>query len=148
MREFSTAAWAAARTKDETEEAFGWPITVPIDGREVEFGAASVGQITMVIAAMEGDVFRKIATIINFFFSLVKDEDDRGWFKQRLYDSQDDFGPGMMEEITKAIIEEWGARPTQPASGSSDSPQATGPRSTARRHSKASTRSLSPSTAS
>lgn len=149
MREFTTAAWAAAQDgKEQPEDVVGFPVTVPIDGRKVKFNPASSGQITLVIAAQEGDLFSKVAAVTNFFFSLVDNDEDKAWFKKRLFDSKDAFGPGMIEEISLALIEEWGARPTQPASNSSSSQEAVGRKSTAKRHSAASTRSRSASTAS
>lgn len=147
MREFVTATYAASQAGQE-DEVFGFPIEVPVDGRKINFNPATTAQITMVIAAMEGDLFRKVANIVDFFFSLVDKDEDKAWFRKRLFDSRDAFSPGMMEEIVVALIEEWGGRPTPPASDSSQPPQVAGKSSTARRHSKASTRSASPSTAS
>lgn len=146
MREFVTAAAAAAQTPED--DTYGFETTLRIDGREVVFKPLTSSQISLVIAAMQGDLFRKVSTVINFFFSMVKESEDKAWFEQRLWDTEDAFGAPMMEEIMKGLIEEWGARPTQSASPSSGSPQETGRTSTAKRHSKASTRSASPSSAS
>ena len=148
MREFNTAAWAKKQSEKQ-DETFGWDIEVPIDGRKVKFVGASTSGISLVIAASQADTVQKVASVTNFFFSLVAEQEDKDWLRSRLWDNNDPFGVGMIEEISLALIEEWsGERPTQPASGSSSSPETAGRRSTAKHRSGASTRSRSASTGS
>ena len=147
MREFNTAAWAAQQT-EKTDETFGFPIEVPIDGRKVKFIGASTASISLVIASSQADVIQKVAAVTNFFFALVEKSEDKDWLRARLWDNNDPFGVGMIEAISMALIEEWSARPTQSASDSSSSPEPVGRKSTAKHRSGASTRSRSASTAS
>lgn len=149
MREFNTAVWAQEQQdQGNTDEGIGFPIDVPIDGRKVRFIGATTSGISLVVAASQAPLTDKVATVTNFFFSLVEKQEDKDWFRQRLWDNKDPFGIGMMEAISLALIEEWSARPTQSASDSSASPPSTGRKSTARHRSGASTRSTSASTGS
>ena len=60
----------------------------------------------------------------------ISDDAGKKYFTDRLLDREDAFGPENIMEIMEALVEEWGARPTQSSSGSTVSPPVDGPRST------------------
>lgn len=139
IKEFTTAAKAA----DEDAAAIGEPITITVDGDEITFIPPTSGQLTlaMVGASEVSNNLERMAATINFFFSLLSDE-DRIMFKQRLYDREDPFGPDEIGALTEMLMEEWSARPIKQPSDYSPSQRAGGQKSTPRRHrAAASTRS-------
>jgi hypothetical protein len=89
----------------------------------------------------------QMGTIINFFFSLLGDEDQRA-LKRRLLDPTDPFSITDVSEITLSLVESVTGRPTQRPTASTPSRRSGGPKSTAGARSTASTRSRSPRTAS
>lgn len=140
MKEFSTAVRATTPEPGSTDVR---PLTTKIDGEQVWFRTASVGQISMAISAgYAGDRSESIATIINLFFGLITDppegEDGSGkhvvtaHFRHRLFDVNDNFDPMVMSQVLQWLLEEWSADPTQPSSGSTDTPLPTGAGSTGR----------------
>lgn len=147
MREFSTAVKRAQReaAEDQPEEA----IEFKVDGETLRAFPPSEGQFAMIASVMT-DYARtsdQIAATINFVFGLL-DDDSRVHLKRRLFDREDPFGTDEVMEIMDYLIEEWSGRPTERPSGSTSSPPSAGRRSTAHSRRKASTRSVSPSTAS
>jgi hypothetical protein len=134
MREFTTAA--KAPTEDDI-------IEVPIrrnpdldpeyipDLKVVKARRPSDGQLAVLMASIgkgASDI-DGVAGPLNFFDSLL-DADGKRYFLDRLLDPDDLFGPEEIEEIMEALVEEWGARPTQPSSGSAPSQPTDGPKST------------------
>lgn len=128
-REFTTSAAAVG---DDAEIAK--PIVVSIDGREYAFNGATEGQISLLLAGTSESSTRieGIANSINFFFSMLEDDDDRRTLKHRMLDSKDPFGAVQVMEVIQYLVEEWsGGRPTKQPSDFEPSHKPTGPRSTA-----------------
>jgi hypothetical protein len=159
VREFNTAARTAV-VRDDGDQPL--PVTVKVDGREVTFQPATEGQIALILAALSdtSGTLNGIATIINFFFSLLdpsklesEDEDDDEalervraqldsdvrYFKLRLLDHDDPFDGGDICDIVIHLIEQWTGNPTKKPSDFMQSQKHGGPRSTAKRRSTAST---------
>lgn len=130
LKQFTTAARERAERPKPTE-GFGRTIKVEIDGREIAFGGVSSGQMLAMIAMEAQGETARIATIINFFFSIIEKESDRAFLKSRLFDPEDEFGEEIVSDVVIHVLEEWGARPTQPSSDSSTTQQSTGESSTA-----------------
>lgn len=129
MKQFTTAVVDKAE-RPASKSAFGRTIEVEIDERTVKFGNVTSSQMLAMIA-MEGQGERsRLATVINFFFSVIIDENDKAWVRSRLFDPDDDFGEEMISDITIYLLEEWGQRPTKPSSDSSTTPERTGQSST------------------
>ena len=80
--------------------------------------------------------------LIEFLCELVEDTDAR-WIGRLILDKESGFDVYDVEEILTDLIEDWGERPTTPASGSSPSQATTGKRSTANSRRVGSTRSAS-----
>lgn len=152
-KEFNTAARKALAS---TDAELPQPVTVTVDSREVTFQPATEGQIALILAALSdtSGTLNGIATVINFFFSLldptkleVQDgEDDSGladamskldsdirYFKLRLLDGNDPFDGGDVIDIVSYLIEEWTAHPTKQPSDFMPSHKNGGRKSTARR---------------
>lgn len=136
MREFITAVTAESESLEGTEETIGSPITYKIDDREVTFTPPTTSQIAMVLALEGADLRDMIAGFLNFFFGLLEKKDETH-FRRRLFDGKDPFGVVQIRDIAMSLVEEWSARPTQAPTASSDSPPTSGPRSTAKRRSRA-----------
>jgi hypothetical protein len=122
VREFITQA------KDPVEDDI---IEIPIDGRKIPAYRPSDGQLAVLMASIgtgASDI-DGVAGPMNFFGSLL-DDDGKKYFTDRLLDRKDAFGPEDLVEIMEALVEEWGARPTQSSSGSTVSPPNDGPKST------------------
>lgn len=134
MREFVTAVTAESSRLDHATEDDAQPVTYRVDGREVTFYPPSTSQLVMIVATEGAETNEMIANYINFFFGLL-DPKDVAYFRKRLFSRTDDFGIVQIRDISSALIEEWSANPTQQPSDSSDSPQSTGRRSTAKRRS-------------
>lgn len=139
MKEFVTAARAVAASG---EGAVGEELHAKVDGREITFNPPTEGQMAVLLAAsagLMGDA-EAAANIINFFFSLVSEEDSR-YLRQKLFHTDDPFGMDEITQITMWMIEEWSARPTKSPSDYMPSQHPGGPKSTPRRRPTASTRS-------
>lgn len=131
MKEFTTAAKAVAASN---EGVVGEVLVAKVDGREVTFNPPTEGQMAVLLAASAGLMSdaEAAANIINFFFSLVGDDDSR-YLRQKLFHSEDPFGLEEIKDITMWLIEEWSGRPTKSPSDFMPSRQAGGPKSTQRR---------------
>jgi hypothetical protein len=132
MRQFMVAA-KAAETDGDT---FGREITVQVlerdeeTWRDVRILPAAEGALAMLLAADAAPLHQKVSASINFFFSILRDQHDIDYFKERLFDRGDGFGGGNVAEIVEGIIEEWTGNPTPSSSGSTGSPGSTGEPST------------------
>jgi hypothetical protein len=128
LKEFVTSAQAP-------DEHVGKEVTCRVDDFEVVFSAPTQSQMAMLLAASSatGDTVESIADTINFFFSMVEDENQHSHLKQRLFDRDDPFEIKNIVDILTFLIEEWTARPTQPPSDSMPSQPSVGRRSTAKR---------------
>lgn len=139
LKTFSTAA----KSVEDNDAPIGVPIEVTMEAeprvkleeKTVTFIPPTTGQWAVTLAG-QGDTTEgseKIASQINFFFSML-DEKDEVYFKQRLFNREDPFDIDNVAEIIDYLMEEWSARPTKLSSVSSDSPPSAGKRSTAVRH--------------
>lgn len=127
MREFTTAVEKSEQTQEEADA----PITFLLDGTEVRAYQPSDGQFGMFMASTSkhSSEHESVAGIINFFLGLLDDESGR-YVSAKLLDREDKFGILQVQEIMEYLAEEWAARPTQPPSGSTESPPSTGSPST------------------
>jgi hypothetical protein len=101
-------------------------------------------QVAVFAAAFGTDAPEKdrMAAVIDFLRGTLH-KDDFAQIRNRLLDRNDELDFGLMVEIVGWLMEEMTAFPTQQSSDSTPSRAATGPRSTGRAPSKASTRSIS-----
>ena len=138
VKSFITSAKAA----DATDAPLGEPVTIDLDGREITFLPPTTGQWAVTIAGGTdtANPSQMVADQINFFFSLLADEDVQ-YFRHRLFDRKDAFDVPNIAEIMEYLIEEWSARPTKQPSDFLPSQSNGGKKSTARRHHVASTHS-------
>lgn len=90
------------------------------------------------------DPLRVASGLIEFLCSLVEDIDAR-YIGRLILDHNSGFDVYDVEEILTDLVEDWGERPTKPASGSSPSQATTGKRSTANSRRVGSTRQVSTS---
>lgn len=144
IKQFTTAA------KDPHDNvAAGDDQEIEVDGRTVKFYAPTSGQlgVAMATAAGYGTNMDRGAASINFFFSLM-DEEDQNHFKGRLFDRNDPFDIDEISEITTFLMEDWSATPTKQPSDYAQSQSNGGHRSTHRPSKPARHRSPSDSTAS
>lgn len=119
------------------------PVTVDILDREVVIHPPHSGAF-IYLNNMLGvsDPLRVAGSLIEFLCSLVDDIDAR-YIGRLILDHKSGFDIYDVEELLTDLIEEWGERPTKPASGSSPSQAPTGKRSTANSRRVGSTRSTS-----
>lgn len=110
--------------------------TVMIEDRKITFLAPTTSHIVLMSSILEGakDEARRASIIINWFFSMLDDPLDRGYFETRLFDHKDPFDLVNITEVIDYLMEQWSARPTQPSSTSSGSPKPGGKKSTGKRH--------------
>jgi hypothetical protein len=112
-----------------------------VDTRKVAFRAPDTNILVMMIARLENSTNLELAgSSINMFMSMVIDEDDVRYFTRRLFDPKDPFSSADIADTLSAIVEDWGDRPTGPASASSGSPSGRGKTSKAKRHGHGSNR--------
>jgi len=126
MKEFTTAAASVDVSPDEMME-------FKIDGQECRAFQPSNGQLAILLASISSTQSwtHQVAGVINFF-DAVLDEDSSAYITRRLLDRRDQFGIDEVQNIIEWMVEEWGARPTQPSSGSTPSPPRGGAKSTPR----------------
>lgn len=134
--------------KARSEESGIPPVEIEILDRKVTVFPPHAGAF-IYLNNMLGvnDPLRVASSLIEFLCSLVEDLDAR-YIGRLILDHNSGFDVYDVEEILTDLIEEWGERPTKPASGSSPSQATTGKRSTASSRRVASTRQISPSTGS
>jgi hypothetical protein len=103
------------------------------------------------IAAMAGDEdaggAAEAAAVVEVFRDSLPPAEYRV-LRERIKDPNDDVDLGMLQDVMFWLMGEWSSFPTEPASGSSNSPVATGPKSTGRVRGPGSTRSTTDSPAS
>lgn len=135
MREFSTAG---RRSEPAFPDAL--PIEFKVDGDVFMAYPPTAGAMAIMLAAQADsrDASESIAGIIDFFDGML-DEEAQVVFRRRLLDRDDPFDFDMVNEIMEGLIEEWSARPTKSPSASASSRADGGPRSTAKRPSRART---------
>lgn len=121
------------------------PVVVPILDRQVTIHPPHAGAF-IYLNNMLGlsDPLRVASGLIEFACSLMDDMDAR-YVGRLILDRGSGFDIYDMEELLTDLVEEWGERPTKPASGSSPSQAPTGKRSTANSRRVGSTRQISAS---
>jgi hypothetical protein len=80
----------------------------------------------------------QVSGIINFVMAIMDDE-TAAYLSDRLLDHNDPFEIEQIQEIIEYLVEEWAARPTEPSSDSSKSPDTSGSTSTATEQTTSST---------
>ena len=121
------------------------PVKIQILDREVTVFPPHAGAF-IYLNNMLGlsDPLRVASGLIEFLCSLVEDIDAR-YIGRLILDHNSGFDVYDVEEILTDLVEDWGERPTKPASGSSPSQATTGKPSTARSRRVWSTRQTSTS---
>lgn len=149
MKEF---VFAAKATIDEDGKEVEGPeepsLKFMVDGEEYTCYRPSDGQMVLIMAAMSGyysSTGEAAATMVNFFVELL-DDDSKHRVTRRLMDRTDPFGLDALTELLEWVVETWSNTPTSGPSGSTSSPESTGPKSTAAVLSKESTPSDSDQT--
>ena len=144
IKEFVVAA-----ENDETEVEK--PVEFKIKGGDEVYRAyrPTPGQTVMLFARLDklASVTEQTAAMIDYFFDCL-DEQSHRTLARKLMDRDDPFEIEDISEINTWLMEEWGARPTQPSSDSSPSRANGGRKSTGNSRRAASTRSVSASTVS
>lgn len=111
-----------------------------LNTRTVTFDPPDTTILVMMLARLEtSNDIELAATTINFFMSMVHDDNDVRYFNRRLFNPKDEFGSAQIAETLSAMVEDLGDRPTGPASASSGSPSGRGKTSKAKRHGHKST---------
>lgn len=128
IKSFSTAA----KSVEDNQIPIGAPLEIEFDDRKIVLNPPTTGQwaVTMAGNSDSSDTREQLATQINFFFSLLEDQ-DASWFRHRLFDRDDPFDVDNIAELIEYAMEEWAGRPTTPSSTSSTARSNGGKRSTA-----------------
>lgn len=129
IRQFTTAAKA-----DDELGSIGEDQVIEVDGRTITFYAPTAGQLAVAMADAAGynEDSTGAASSINFFFSLLEEE-DADYFRARLFDRKDPFGIEEIGELSKDLMAEWAATPTKQPSDYLPSQSSDGQKSTGRR---------------
>lgn len=130
MKEFNVAVAELEAEQQDGEEPAG-TLHFSINGVECTAYKPGDGQLAVLMAATgkHSSSQENVAGIINFFASVLDDEAN-AYIVARLLNRRDKFGLEEVQEIMSWMIEEWAGRPTKPSSGSTESQDSTGPRST------------------
>lgn len=127
----------SAKNADEQGDVLpvGDPLPIQIDDREITLLPPTTSQFVLMLASMEAAASEQdqYASIINFFFGMIDDEDKRYIFA-RLRDRKDPFDVEDLSEIVEYVTEEWSARPTEESQDSSSPSQGSGKKSKAKPH--------------
>jgi hypothetical protein len=126
LKQFGDASRKGKDTGDDDNV-----ITVKILEREVELhspGSGSLAYLAMSVAGAGNDLIQ-VGQVINFIMSIF-DEDDARYVRGLLLDRDSGFDAEDIMDLAIYIVEEWSDRPTKPSTGSSQSRQATGARTT------------------
>lgn len=134
MLEFSTAAKSAPESIVEG----ALPITFKLDDVTITAYPPKAGQMALMLSSMSDgrEPTEMIAAVVDFLDGIL-DEEGRAEYRRRLLKRDDPFDFDTVQEIVEGLISTWTARPTTPPSVSSSSQPSGGPRSTAKRPSKA-----------
>lgn len=123
------ALMEAGKTREEAEAEVEGYVPFKVDGRELRAYPPTDGQLAFMLAAMgrgQSDDSR-FAAIINIMLESLRDE-DQDYLESRLItrDRKKRMKVEQIEEIFEYLTTEWFARPTQPPSGSAESPPSDG----------------------
>ena len=129
MRKFSSTGKRSTDAFDDAE-----PIEFTVDDSTWTAKVPTSGALALLYSAQAAnrDTADAIAAMIDFLAGLLNDE-DRGEYRERLFDPDDDFDFEVVTEIVTGLIEEWSDRPTRSSGGSTPTRKRTGGRSTAKR---------------
>lgn len=127
MLEFTTAV---KEIEDDVEEE---TVEYDLDGVMMTAFRPTGGQFAMLMAMTTkySSEEEAVAGLITMFVNM-HDDQSQAHIVNRLFDRKDSFDIGDVDKITRALIEEWSARPTESPSDSPSSPPSTGSKSTAR----------------
>jgi hypothetical protein len=139
MREFSTAA-----TRGKAGVPNPVDIEFKLDDKVLTAHPPTTGQVALHVQSGRGGGIRSVTSLFEFFSDIL-DDDDWDVIHDQLRDGMD---VELLATISNHLIGEWSGRPTSPSSGSSRTPNGTGPRSTVKRQAAGRTTSRSRSTAS
>lgn len=130
VKSFTTSG----KSVEANQTPIGEPVEIELDDRKITFIPPTTGQwaVTMAGSSDPESPAEMIATQINFFFSMLDDE-DVSYFRHRLFDREDPFDVDNIAEIIEYLMEEWTARPTKQPSDYLPSQSNGGKKSTARR---------------
>jgi hypothetical protein len=155
--EFETAAKRRLAEGEQAEPAERGPATIfkiaeYVDGEDepqeiVECEAYYPGENAIVVfmadvMSRRNSTAEKAVGLIDFFFSTLSNESN-DYLYRRLVDPEDPFNAVDIREITMALIEEWGGRPTKQPSDFAPSRKTGGRSSTQRTSRSTSSRSRS-----
>jgi hypothetical protein len=133
MREFTTVV-------TEIQERLGddeWPLEFKLDGRVMHFRRPHGGEGVLLITAMamHNDIMSKFSSTLDIVSRVLR-PDDRDWLNSRMLDTRDPMhiqAPTIMAGgegeggVVQEIVRQWGGRPTESPSPSSESPPDAGP---------------------
>jgi hypothetical protein len=125
-KQFKTAARRGqAAVPNAVDLPFEFEVT---DGQFVPMTAhpPTSGQIALFLSQQAEGGVKSVQALFEFL-DAVLDRPDYDLIEEQLHEGLD---VGVTVELIEYLIEEWGARPTPPRSGSSRSPKSTGRRST------------------
>ena len=127
MREFVTAAQKSEETEDEPSFIFS------IDGHELRAFQPTEGQFALLMMVMgrHASNVDQFAGVIDFFIQVL-DEPSQRYVIDRMMSRVDVIPMETIVAVLEAMIEEWGGRPFQKASGSTPSRGKGGKKSIAR----------------
>lgn len=129
MKKFSSATTTSSI--DVFEDAK--PVVFMVDNDEYTAYPPKASQFAMFMAtqAKNREVTDNVAGVVDFLDGLLDDADQKR-LRARLLDREDPLDFGIVEQVVEYIMEEWMERPTQAASVSSDLPQKTVRKSSAK----------------
>lgn len=133
---------ATRKGRDDGED--DEPIVVKVLDREVELhspGSGSLAYLAMSIAGAGNDLVQ-LGQVINFMMSIF-DDDDARHIRGLLLDRNSGFDAEDIMDMAIYLVEEWSSRPTNPSTGSAQSPRQVGARTTGASRKVTSTRSPS-----
>lgn len=135
------------RTEIEPEiREDGSEITVQVVDREVTFKEPVDTQVMVLMSYYTGEgeaTAEKVGAALRFITNLMTDRSDAFWLVRLMERGDSRFQTKDLSELFNYLIEEWGERPTQPASASQATQGSTGKRSTASSRRQGSTRKTS-----
>lgn len=137
MKEFTRAAQQASKVDSPLGDE---PLDFTVGGDVFRVYPPTTAMFALFMSSQADnrEVTDHIAGLVDFLDNML-DPDDRIKFRRCLLDREHPLEFEMMQDIVEWLVEEWSARPTEQQSDSPSPPPSTGPKSTAKRRSRAST---------
>ena len=138
MKEFTTAVTDLAQ-REKTDD--DWPLAFKLDGRVMHFRKPTPGEGVILIAALAqtGSALERFGTYLDLFNKVLR-PDDKEWWTRRILNDRDPLcyqAPALLAGgengdggLLRAVVEAWGADPTQGPEPSSPTPPQPGSGST------------------